>query len=104
MYRAIQHPNNQKDLHRYPWRKDPEEEIIEYRMTLLTFGVCVSSFAANMALRKNAISHSKSHPQAAQAVLESFYVDDELTSADSVRKAIKLRTKLQELFEFGGFT
>ena len=104
MHRAIQLPDNQKDLHCFAWKKDLEEELMEYRMTLLTFGVCVSSFAANMALRQNAISHSKSHPQAAQAVLESFYVDDELTSAGSVHKAIKLRTKLQDLFELGCFT
>ena len=57
-------------------------------MTRLTFRVSASSIAANMALRQNAINHSKSHPLAAQAVLESFYVDDRLTGADSVRKAI----------------
>ena len=50
-------------------------------MTRLMFGVCASLFAANMALRKNAMT--------AQAALESFYVDDGLTGAYSVRDAVK---------------
>ena len=58
-------------------------------MTRLTFGVCASSFATNMALRQNAINHSRSQPQAAQAVLESFYVEDRLTGTDSVCEAIE---------------
>ena len=65
MYRAIRLPNNQKDLHCFLWREDPEEEIMEYRMTRLTFRVGASSFATNTALRQNAINHSKSHQQAA---------------------------------------
>ena len=73
-------------------------------MTRFTFGVCASSFASNMALRQNAMNHSKSPPKAAQAALESFYVDDRLTGADSVRDAVKLSTNLQELVDLGGFT
>ena len=73
-------------------------------MTRLTFGVAASSFAANMALKQNAINHRESHPKAYQAVVESFYVDDGLTGDDSVDEAIKLRAELQELFGLGGFT
>ena len=72
-------------------------------MTRLTFGVSASSFAANMALKQNAISHRQSHPQAYQAVLESLYVNDGLTGADLVDEAVQLREELQELFSLGGF-
>ena len=73
-------------------------------MTRLTLGISVSSFAANMALRQNAIDHKECHPQAYQVVLKSFYVDDGLTGKDSIEEAIKLRRELQELFDFGCFT
>ena len=73
-------------------------------MRRLTFGVSASSFAANMALRQNAIDHKKSHPQASQVVLNSFYVDDGLTRADSIDEAVKLRDELQRLFHIGGLT
>ena len=36
-------------------------------------------------------------------VLDSFYVDDGLTSANSIEEAVGLRKELQELFAFRGF-
>ena len=104
MYRAIRLPDDQKDLHRFVWREDPKEPIVDYRMTRLTFGVSASSYAANMALRQNVIDHSESYPQASQAALKSFYVDDGLLGADSDHEAIQLRRDLQHLFKLGGFT
>ena len=56
-------------------------------MTRLTFGVSASSYAANMALKQNAINHHQSHPQAYLAVIKSFYVDDGLAGADSEDEA-----------------
>ena len=76
---------------------------MDYRMTRLTFGVSVSSFAANMALRQNAIDHKESHPLDYQVVLDSFYVIDGLTGADSIEDAIELRKELQELFDLGAW-
>ena len=72
-------------------------------MTRLTFGVLASSFAANMVMRQNAINNTESYPVAAQAVLDSFFVDDGLTGADLEKKAIVLQEELQELFSLGGF-
>ena len=103
MYRAVLLHKDQRDLHRFVWRGDPQQSLQDYRMTRLTFGVCASSFAANMAMRQNAIDHAESHPRATQVVLDSFYVDDGLMGADSVQEAIELRNEIQELFDQGGF-
>ena len=72
-------------------------------MTRLTFGVSALSFAANMALRQNALNHIMTHPQAARVALEFFYLDDGLFSADTNHEAVQLRKELQELFGAGGF-
>ena len=56
-----------------------------------------------MAMKQNALDHIKTHPLAAQAVIDSFYVDDGLTGADLVSDAKKLQLELQELFALGGF-
>ena len=72
-------------------------------MTRLTFGVSASSFAANMALRRNVLDYQQEYPQAAEVALESFYVDDGLVEADFVDDAIQLRGALQKLFSLGGF-
>ena len=52
-------------------------------MTRLTFGVSASPFAANTAVKENAIDFGKQYPQAAQVVHESFYIEDELTGGDT---------------------
>ena len=82
MYRADVLPENQRDLHQFVWRENSKQPLVDHRMKRLTFGVLASSFAANMAVRQNAIDNKERHPLAAQAVLDSFFVDDGLTGAD----------------------
>ena len=103
MYRAVGLIGPDKDLHRFVWRSHPDEPLVDYRMTRVTFGVSASSFAANMAVRQNADDHANEFPLAAKAVQDSFYVDDGLTGSDTVAKAITLRKELQELFAKGRF-
>ncbi len=102
MYRAVALPENERDLHRFVWRKQPSDTLQDYRMTRVTFGIS-SSFAANMALKQNAIDHALEYPLAASVVHNSFYVDDGLTGADTPGDAINLQLQLQDLFAKGGF-
>ena len=86
MYRAVLLPAHQWDLHRFVWRRKPCEPLVDYRRTRLTFGVSASSFAANMAVKQNALDNAQTYPQATQSVLESFYVDNGLTGEVSKKK------------------
>ena len=63
-------------------------------MTHVTFGVS-ASFAANI--------FALEYPQAAAAVEKTFYVDNGLTGANSVDKAIELQKQLQDIFNRRGF-
>ena len=103
MYRAVLLPKNERNLHRIVWRTRPNEVLRDYRMTRTTFGVSSSSFAANMAVKQNAIDYATEYPLAASAVHTSFYVDDGLCGADSSERAIELQVQLQELFSREGF-
>ena len=103
MYRAVELKQSDRDLHRFVWRSKPTDTLTDYRMTRVTFGVSASSFAANMAVKQNAIDYATEYPQAAQVVYDSFYVDDCLTGADSVEEAIRLHCQLSSLFDKGGF-
>ncbi len=103
MYRAVELAAADRDLHRFVWRSCREEPLRDYRMTRVTFGVCASSFAANMAVKQNATDYAAEFPLAAKAVNESFYVDDGLVGADSVQEAKRLQGELQQLFSRGGF-
>ena len=103
MYRAVKLDISDRDFHRFVWRPEPKGTLKDYRMTRLTFGVSASCFAANMAVRQNAIDLAHKYPLASEAVQKSFYVDDGLTGADDIKTAIALQGQLQDLFSHGGF-
>ena len=46
MYRAVLLPPGDRDLHRFVWRKQPDEVLRDYRMTRVTFGVASSLYVA----------------------------------------------------------
>ena len=103
MYRAVLIPETQRDLHRFVWRENSREPLIDYHMTRLTFGVSASPFTANMVVKQNAIDFGKQYPEAAWVIHESFYVDDGLTGRDTIHEVTELQRQLQELFAKGGF-
>ena len=100
MYRAVELTEADKDLHRFVSRSQPNEPLRDYRMTRVTFGVSASSFAANMAVKQNAIDCE--YPVASEVVHKSFYVDDCLTGAQDPTSALLLQQQLTKLFSFGG--
>ena len=103
MYRAIELTKGDRDLHRFVWRSDSDAPVTDYCMTRVTFGVSASSFAANMAVKQNAIDHAQELPLAAEMVQKCFYVDDCLTGADDPKSALVLQRQLTSLFSRGGF-
>ena len=103
MYRAVQLSPEDKDLHRFVWRSSPVEPQKDYRMTRVTFGVTASSFAANMAVKQNALDFEHEMPLAARAVEDNIYVDDCLTGAGDVNSVLALHRQLFDLFKCGGF-
>ena len=63
-------------------------------MTRLTFGLSASSFAANMAVKQNAIVNEHSHPRAVSVIRDCFYVDDGLLGADTLSEATELQKEI----------
>ena len=103
MYRAIELAEPDRDYHRFVWRSDQSESLVDYRMTRVTFGVSASSFAATMSVRQNAKDFASKYPLAAKAIDDSTYVDDCLTGADTVEEAMELQDELQNLFNEAKF-
>ena len=90
MYRAVHlHPND-RDLHRFLWREDPNLPLQDFRMTRVTFGVTASPYLAIKSLQQTAHDFQDQYPLAAPIVLNSFYVDDLLTGAETPDQAISL--------------
>ena len=102
MYRAVSLPPCDQDL-QFVWRRNPGDCLEDYRMICVMFGVSASMFATNRAVKQNAHDFAPKYPLAFHAINESFYVDDDLSGADSVEEAIEMRTQLQDLFAEAGF-
>ena len=103
MYRAIELLHADRNLHRFVWRGNPGDNLKDYRMTRVTFGVSSSSFIANMCIKRNAADFAHKYPLAAKIVNDSFYVDDCLTGADSVEEGIEIHRQLQGLLSEAKF-
>ena len=97
MYWAVELIDSDRDLHRFLWRSNKDESLKDYRMTCVTFGMSSSSLAANMSVKRNALDDALEFPQAADAVASACNVDDCLTGADSIDKAIGLHHQLLNL-------
>ncbi|XP_058828481.1 uncharacterized protein LOC131688298 [Topomyia yanbarensis] len=103
MYRQILvHPDDQP-LQRIFWRFDPSEELTEYQLSTVTYGLAPSSFLAIRTLYSLADDYERDFPAAAVAIKKGFYVDDFLHGAPSVESAIQLRDEMCELLHKGGF-
>ena len=103
MYREVELAAKDKDFHRFLWRPDPQQEIRDYRMTRVTFGISASPYLAVRTLQQTAVDHGKDHPEAAQHIRSSFYVDDLLAGANSEEAALQLYSDLREVLHQGGF-
>ena len=103
MYRAVELAEEARDFHRFLWRPSKHLPVQEYRMTRVTFGISASPYLAVRTLQQTATDHGKDFPEAAQHILNSFYVDDLLAGASTEEKAVQLFTDLRHILAKGGF-
>ena len=103
MYREVELLPTDRDLHRFVWRPSPKEQIQDFRMTRVTFGVSASPYLAIKTLQRTARDHGAEHPTAAAHIRSSFYVDDLLAGAQTEEEASELFTQLRSVLKKGGF-
>ena len=103
MFREIKLSEQDKDLHRFVWRKNPSESLKDYRMNRVTFGISSSPFLAIRTLHQVATDHGENYPEASHHILSSFYVDDFLGGADSPEAALRLFQDIRCILERGNF-
>ena len=93
-----------RDYHRFLMRDEESNEIEDWRMTRLTFGVASSPYLATRVLHQLAEDERNSYPQATAILKTNFYVDDCLAGAATDEAAIDLRKDLCDLFLKAGIT
>jgi len=73
-------------------------------MTQLTLSVNSSPFLATQVLHLQADDHQQEFPKAAALIRSTFYVDDCLTGASTLRESKHFRTSLNSLLAKGRMT
>ena len=106
MFHQVGVAEQDRDLLRFLWWKDGDltKEPAEYRMTVHLFGATSSPACANYALKMAANENEKDlGSEAANFIRRDFYVDDGLTSVESVPDAVTLIKNTKEMCRRGGF-
>lgn len=81
---------------------DEKENIVEYELKTVTFGLPPSPFLAQRVIQQLVLDEGENYPCASQA-LQSVYVDDVVTGANSISQACALKEELTNLMSKGGF-
>ena len=106
MFYQVKVPKEDRDLLRFLWwpNGDTSRNPLEYRMTVHLFGATSSPGCSNFALKATANDNeTELGTAAAEFVRRDFYVDDGLTSVDTVEEAIELVKNVKEMCRRGGF-
>ena len=98
--------NKDRDVLRFIWvddviRNDPKLRI--YRLKRVVFGVSSSPFLLNATVKFHLESFMRSHKVVVERLLQSTYVNDIVSGADSEDEAFELYAQSKELFRRGRF-
>ena len=100
MYRQVALDKPDRDYHRLLWREETNELVQHLRMTRVTHGVASSSHHSIKCLMVLAKTAS---PEVRRIIERDMYVDDLLSGADSIERALAIQTELIELLQSAGF-
>ena len=95
-----------RDALRFLWVHSVEEDpprIRSLRFTRVVFGVTSSPFLLNATIRHHLERYREAHPHLVQLMLDSFYVDDLTTGADSEEEAYSVYVNAKRVLAEGGF-
>ena len=94
-----------RDMMRFLWwpNGDLDGDLVEYRMKVHMFGAVSSPSCANYVLRKIGENCVEESPEVAEAINNSFYVDDMLKAFPSEEEAIQTSLRIKDTLLAGGF-
>ncbi|XP_065084920.1 uncharacterized protein LOC135707118 [Ochlerotatus camptorhynchus] len=102
MYRQIFHFPADQNFLRILFRRRPSDPIDTYELLTVTYGTSSAPFLATRTLQQLAKDEGDIYPEAVEAVVEDFYVDDLLTGADNLESAIEKRRQISAMLASAG--
>nr|CAI5865611.1 unnamed protein product [Callosobruchus analis] len=85
--------------------KDLKGHYTEFmnELNTVTYGTAPASYLSIRCLNEIAYQKGQEHPEACDAILNNFYVDDFLGGTDTIEKAIELKSNLSLILKEYGF-
>ncbi|XP_076301710.1 uncharacterized protein LOC143219719 [Lasioglossum baleicum] len=103
MYRQILMHSDDRDFQRILWRSNKSQQVSEYRLNTITYGLSCAPYLAVRTLRQLAEDEDSRFPIGARALQNDSYVDDILTGAESIPALKETASQLLQLCKAGGF-
>ncbi|XP_029162606.1 uncharacterized protein LOC114934126 [Nylanderia fulva] len=104
MYRQILvHPDDQ-NLQRILWRENANDEIKEYWLGTVTYGLSCAPYLAIRTLRQLAEDEGHRYRKGALILLSDVYMDDILAGAETMEEAEVMLQQLIDICKAGGFS
>ncbi|XP_070529847.1 uncharacterized protein [Cardiocondyla obscurior] len=103
MYRQILVADADKNMQRIVWRNDPAENINDFQLNTLTYGLACSPFVALRVMQQLAEDEKEKFSIGASVLRSETYMDDILTGASSVPEIRALIKDLVAICMAGGF-
>ncbi|XP_073820653.1 uncharacterized protein [Musca autumnalis] len=103
MYRQIWVNPEHRKYQRILFRLTPEDEIADYQLRTVTFGVNCAPYLALRALLKLADDEKYRFPVGSKILRNNMYVDDALVGVHTVSEGIKARNSLINILKSAGF-
>ncbi|XP_059618014.1 uncharacterized protein LOC132262687 [Phlebotomus argentipes] len=103
MYRQVRVAPEDCDLQRIFWRESRHQPVQIYRLTTVTYGTACAPFLATRVLKQMALDNADDYPDASEAIINGFYMDDLLSGAMNIESAITLQSDIHQILDSGGF-
>ena len=97
MYRQIEVAEHQRRFQRIIFRETPNEKLRIYELKTVTYGTSAASYLSTRCLLELGIVNRERFPEAAEDIINSFYVDDYISGAASVEDAKKLKEEVVDI-------
>ncbi len=102
MFYQIRLAEEDRDWHRFLWPDGGEDGFKIYRWKVHPFGSAASPCIAIYTIKEHARRHKDKFPRAAEMVIHSTLVDDNLDSVDTEEEAVQLMKDAQQLYAMAG--
>ncbi|XP_061395049.1 uncharacterized protein LOC133330652 [Musca vetustissima] len=103
MYRQILINPKHANFQRIVYRPSPDEEIKDYKLKTVTFGLNCAPYLALRTLQQLAQDEEDRFPIGAKILRENMYVDDVLVGTHSIAEAMLAKGQLISILESAGF-